>query len=151
MFSLFQKKRHLTPEEDGRIIAAIREAEVRTSGEVRVFIESKNPMVDPVERAAEIFHRLKMHETKHRNGVLIYVAVKHREVAIFGDQGIHEKVGTEFWKKEVNTMIGHFRKNEMVDGVIHCVRDIGNVLAEKFPFIPGEDKNELPDDIIFGH
>jgi len=151
MLPFFRKKRHLTPEEDQRIIAAIRKAEERTSGEVRVFVESKNPMVDPVDRATEIFHLLKMHETHHRNGVLIYVAVKHRELAIYGDEGIHQMVGSDFWHREVQTMLGHFKKNEMVDGVIHCIRDIGEVLAEKFPFIPGEDKNELPDDIIFGH
>ena len=150
MFPFFKKKDFFTVEENERIIEAIRNAEKRTSGEVRIFIESKNPLVDPLERAAVIFAKLKMEETDHRNAVLLYIATKHRELALYGDKGIHEKVGTEYWQREINLMMKNFREHHLADGIVNCIRDIGETLAEKFPYIPTEDKNELPDEIVFG-
>lgn len=151
MFPFSSKKKLLTPEEDKIVLEAIREAESRTSGEIRVYMESHNPLVDPLERAAVIFRQLEMEKTHHRNGVLIYLAIKDRELAILGDKGIHEQVGLDYWKKEIAIMLEHFKKHEPAKGLVHCIRDIGTVLQQKFPFMPGEDRNELPDDIIFGH
>ena len=150
MFSLFRKKPLFTQEENERIVAAIRNAEKRTSGEVRVYIEPKNPLVDPLERAALIFAKLRMEETDHRNSVLLYIATTHKEVALFGDHGIHEKVGIEYWQQEVKEMLDYFRNDNLVNGIINCITHIGETLHEKFPYIPTEDKNELPDEIIFG-
>jgi uncharacterized membrane protein len=151
LFSIFKKKEaFFSEEENDRIIAAIRESENRTSGEIRLFVESRNVYMDPLERAAEIFVQLKMDQTLHHNGVILYVAVKDREVALFGDKGIHEKVGTLYWNAEVNEMIQYFKENKLVDGVINCIHHIGNTLCEKFPYNPSEDKNELPDEIVFG-
>jgi len=150
MFSFFKKKNFFTVHENERIIEAIRNAEKRTSGEVRIFIEPKNPLVDTLERAASIFFKLEMDETDHRNAVLLYIATKHKELALFGDKGIHEKVGKEYWEKEVQEMLQNFRNNNLVDGIVNCITHIGETLSEKFPYIPTEDKNELPDEIIFG-
>jgi len=150
MFSLFKKKPFFTLEENERIVSAIRSCENRTSGEIRIYLESKNSYVEPLDRAAELFFQLKMDKTHHRNGVLLYIAHKHKEVALFGDTGIHEKVGKEFWEKEVHQMINYFRNNHLADGIVHCVLHVGETLCEKFPFIPTEDKNELPDEIVFG-
>lgn len=150
MFSLFKKKDLFTVHENERIVAAIRNAEKRTSGEVRVFIEPKNPLVDPLERAALIFAKLEMDETDHRNAVLLYIATKHKELALYGDKGIHGKVGTAYWEKEVQEILQNFRNNSLVDGVVNCITHIGETLSEKFPYVPTEDKNELPDEIIFG-
>ena len=150
MLSFFNKKNFFTREENDRIVSAIREAEKRTSGEVRIFIETKNPLVDPLERAALIFSKLKMEETDHRNAVLLYIATKHRELALYGDKGIHEKVGTAYWQNEVKMMLKHFSENHLVEGIVKCLKDVVETLAEKFPYIPTEDKNELPDEIIFG-
>lgn len=132
------------------IMNAIKQAEMQTSGEIRLFIEAKNPWIDPLDRAGEIFFRLRMNETRHRNAVLIYVAHKHRELAIFGDEGIHQRLGSDYWRKEVELMLGHFKTGHLADGIIQCIRHIGGALQEKFPFVAGEDKNELPDDVIFG-
>ena len=152
LLSLLRKKRdYFTQQENEQIIAAIRSCENRTSGEIRIYVESKNPYVEPLDRAAEVFTNLKMNLTHHRNGVLLYIAVKHKEVALFGDEGIHQAVGTEFWNREVHHMLQHFRENHLADGIVHCVRHVGDVLAEKFPYIPTEDKNELPDEIVFGN
>ena len=150
MFPFSKKKEFFTCEENDRVVAAIRSCENRTSGEIRVYVESRNLYMDPLDRATEIFLGLKMHLTHHRNAVLLYVAVKDKEVALFGDEGIHQQVGTAFWNTEVNHMLAYFKDNHLADGIEHCVRHVGEVLSEKFPFIPTEDKNELPDEIVFG-
>ncbi len=149
-FSYFKKKDLFTPKENDRIVDAIRNSEKRTSGEIRVYIEPKNPLVDPLERAALIFYKLKMEETDHRNAVLLYISTTHKELALFGDHGIHEKVGTEYWQKQVQDMLQHFKNNNLADGIVNCIMHIGETLCEKFPYIATEDKNELPDEIIFG-
>lgn len=152
IFSIFTKRKDFfSAEEQERILEALRNAEKRTSGEIRIYLEPKNPLVDPLERAALIFFKLRMELTDHRNGVLLYIATKHKELALYGDKGIHEKVGQEYWSTEVKEMLKHFRENHLVDGIINCIGHIGETLSEKFPYIATEDKNELPDDIIFGN
>ena len=147
----WQKKKSFFKEEDNRLVVkAIRHAEQRTSGEVRVFIESRCSWVDAIDRAAEIFFTLKMEKTEQRNAVLVYVAVKDRQVAVFGDEGIHNKVGTEYWNKLVREMLSEFSSNHYAKGIAECVIQIGNALQTNFPFDKGTDKNELPDEIVFG-
>lgn len=149
--SIFSKKKQFfTAEENDLIVAAIRSCENQTSGEIRVYVESTNIYVDPLDRAIEVFANLKMQLTASRNAVLLYIAVKHKQVALFGDQGIHEQVGSEFWNKEVQQMLEYFRNNKLADGIVQCVSHVGQVLSEKFPYDPKEDKNELPDEIVFG-
>lgn len=129
---------------------AVRQAELRTSGEVRVYIESRCRFVDAIDRAAEVFWNLKMDQTALRNGTLVYVAIKDHQAAVFGDEGIHQKVGTAFWQTEVAKMMGHFRQGHIPDGIIAVVKDIGEALSQHFPYDAATDKNELPDDIVFG-
>lgn len=152
MFSfLFRKKEFFTPAQRERIVEAIRINEKRTSGEIRVFVESRCPMVDALDRAVQVFFKLKMDKTDQRNAVLVYVAIKDRQLAVFGDQGIHEKVGTAYWANEVGKMISLFNKNDYAEGIRQCVLDIGESLHKYFPYDNDTDKNELPDDIVFGH
>ena len=150
MFSLFKKKEFFSKEENDKIIAAIRHAEERTSGEVRVFVERKCKFIDPLDRAREIFAELKMQNTKDRNAVLVYVAIRDRQLAIFGDSGINAKTGEAYWKQEVDKMISSFNQECYADGISDCVRDIGLALQTYFPYDKETDKNELPDEIIFG-
>jgi len=151
LFSFFRKtKTFFPPKEMERIVEAIRNAEMQTSGEIRIFIESRNPLVNVLERAAEIFFRLKMQETDERNAVLLYIAMKDHELALFGDEGIHKKVGEQYWKNEVAEMISKFTKEDLCGGIVNCVTHIGQTLKEKFPYDAKVDKNELPDDIVFG-
>lgn len=151
--SIFSFKRNarslFNPAEEERIVSAIRAAELRTSGEIRVFIESRCRFVDPVDRAAEVFFGLKMEQTEDRNGVLLYVAMKDHQLAVFGDEGIHKIVGSEFWYKEVDKILKEFNAAHYVDGIIEIVKDIGEALVKHFPY-EQEDKNELPDNIVFG-
>jgi uncharacterized membrane protein len=150
IFPLFKKKEFFSANDKEQIVAAIRMAEKETSGEIRVFVESKNSFVDPIDRAAEIFFKLKMQNTEHRNAVLLYIAIKDKELALFGDEGIYVKAGTAYWNNAVKNMIAQFTKDNISNGIEQCIRQIGETLKEKFPYIPSEDKNELPDDIVFG-
>lgn len=150
LFPFFKLKPIFTEDEMRRIVSAIRTCEQKTSGEIRVYIEAKNPYVNPLERAVEVFAQLKMEQTDHRNGVLLYIAYKHHEVALFGDAGIYEKTGEAFWNAEVEKMLANFKENHLPEGIIECVLDVGEALQSFFPYEHAEDKNELPDDIVFG-
>lgn len=151
ILSLFRKPYHfVSPTEEEKIVEAIRIAEKRTSGEIRVFMESRCRFVDPLDRAAELFYGLKMHETDQRNAVLIYIATKDHQLALFADEGIYQKCGTEFWKEEVRLMLQDFNKANYAEGLAHIVGDVGQALHQHFPYNNDTDKNELPDNIIFG-
>src|SRR6187549_2172088 len=150
MFSLFKKKEFFSAEDKAQIVEAIRLAEKETSGEIRIFVESKNPFVDPIDRAAEIFFKLEMQNTEHRNAVLLYIAMKDHELALFADEGIYKKAGAEYWDNAVKNMISQFTRHNINNGIEQCVRQIGQTLKEKFPYEASTDKNELPDDMVFG-
>lgn len=150
MSPLFKKKEFFSPVQKERIVQAIREMEQQTSGEIRVFVESKNPLVDPVERAKQVFHQLKMENTKLRNGVLIYIAVKHRELALYGDEGIYKATGPAYWNDAVKKIITHFKGADLCDSIVKSIIHIGETLKEKFPYHKNADHNELPGDIVFG-
>lgn len=149
-FSFFRKTVFFTAEEQQQITDAIKEAERRTSGEVRVFVESRCRFVDPLDRAAEIFVGLKMNETKDHNAVLVYLAVKDHQFAVLADDGIHRKVGDAFWNNEVLAMRRHFKEDHIADAVVQVINDVGEALHTHFPYDRDNDKNELPDDIVFG-
>jgi uncharacterized membrane protein len=150
IFSFFKRKPFFTTEEQEKIATAIRQAEKRTSGEIRIFIESNCRYVEPLDRAAELFFGLKMDQTKEHNAVLIYIAIKDHQLAIFGDEGIHKKTGQEFWYKEVREMLSEFNRENYAEGLVKVVSEVGEALYEHFPYDNASDKNELPDDIVFG-
>jgi uncharacterized membrane protein len=151
LFSFFRKKKQFfTDEENHLVVKAIRHAEQQTSGEVRVYVESHCRFMDAIDRAAEIFFSLKMDKTEERNAVLVYVAVKDRQLAVFGDEGIHRKVGYEYWNKIVAEMLTSFNKDDYAKGIAECVIQIGEALKTNFPYNKGTDKNELPDSIVLG-
>jgi uncharacterized membrane protein len=145
-----KKKHFFTDEEELRIVEAIRNAERRTSGEVRLFVEAKCPYMDAVDQASKLFFKLQMDETEDRNGVLVYVAVKDQQLAIFGDEGIHKKVGSDWWENEVKKMIAKINSDSLAASICEIVNDIGEALHTHFPFNNDTDKNELPDEIVFG-
>lgn len=150
LFPWQKKKDFFSEEEKKQLVDAIQKAEQQTSGEVRLFIESKCKYVDALDRAKEIFFNLKMHETEERNGTLIYVAVDDKQAAVFGDEGIHQKVGQKYWEDEVAKMLLHFKNRELVDGICLGIHDLGQALKFYFPYNSDTDKNELPDEIVFG-
>lgn len=145
------KRKSLLSEEDSRLVVkAIRQAEKSTSGEVRVFVESRCAWMDAMDRAAELFFSLKMDQTEQRNGTLVYVALKDRQLAVFGDEGIHKKVGTQYWNRLVADMLRDFKGEQYGKGIAECVIQIGNALQTYFPYNSDTDRNELPDEIVFG-
>ncbi len=148
--SLFRRKPLFNEAQQQQIVAAIKGAEQHTSGEIRVYVESHCRFVDPLDRATEVFAGLHMEKTAARNGVLIYVALKDRQLALFGDKGIHEKVGTAFWNERVKNILGHFNKADYAGGIARIITETGQALQRHFPYDKGTDKNELPDDVVFG-
>ena len=148
--SFLKRKPLFSGEQQSQIVAAIQQAEQCTSGEIRVFVENRCRYVDPLDRAAEIFSGLRMEKTAARNAVLVYVALKDRQLALYGDRGIHEKVGSAFWNQQVGNILSHFNKADYAGGIAGVVMEIGQALQQHFPYDRGTDKNELPDDIVFG-
>lgn len=123
------------------IIKAIVEAEKMTSGEIRVHIQSKCTG-DVFEHGKKVFQKLKMDETKDRNGILIILAKDSKKFAILGDKGIHEKVGDSFWNETRDKMLSHFKKDELKEGIVAGVLSVGEKLKQYFPY-EKDDKNEL--------
>ncbi len=153
MFAFFRKKPHkfFSAEEQEKILDAIRTGEKTTSGEIRVFIENRCRFVNAIDRAAELFYALSMEKTRHRNGTLVYIALKDRQLAVYGDQGIHEKTGNKFWEDAVHLMVRNFNNENYAEGIATVVLKIGETLSFHFPYEESTDKNELPDELVFGH
>ncbi len=152
MFNLFKKKAEdfFTIQQKQAITTAIKQVEEKTSGEVRVFIESKCRFVNPIDRAKELFELLDMQKTEERNAVIVYIALKDRQMAIYADVGINQKVGNKFWNSQLQLMKTLFGKEEYVQGIIEVILQIGEALYEFFPY-KKNDINELPNDIVFGN
>ncbi len=138
----------LSKEEEAEVVEAIRLAEQNTSGEIRVHLEKETAMA-PLDRAIEVFHLLKMDNTKDRNGVIIYVAVKSRQFAIYGDKGIHEKVADDFWNCTKDIMTGHFKNGENCKALVEGIQNAGIQLQKHFPY-QSDDTDELTNEISKG-
>ena len=135
--------------EEKQVIAnAIKNAELNTSGEIRVHIEPKCKE-EVLDHAAFIFEKLKMHETENRNGILFYLSLDDHKFAVIGDAGINQKVGDEFWEIVKNEMIPLFKEGKMVIGLAMGIEKAGVELKKYFPY-QSDDKNELDDEISFG-
>ncbi len=135
---------------DDRIKIAIASAEQQTSGEIRVSVSRY--FWGSVRRAAEMaFKRMGMRATQDRNGILIFVVPSRRRFVVVGDEGIHKKVGQEFWEKLVAAMSGDFREGKFNEGLVRGIAECGRLLAAHFPFQGERDVNELPDEIDFGN
>ncbi len=139
---------HLSEDQQKQILKAIHEAELKTSGELRVHIES-HCEGHPVERAKVLFFELGMHQTDLQNGVLIYLAHKDRKFSIVGDKGIDAKVPLEFWETIRDEMRPLLTKNEFGMALSHGIMRAGEVLATFFPY-QKDDHNELSNAISFG-
>jgi len=138
----------LTTAEEQEIVAAIGVAEKNTSGEIRVHIE-KETSIAAIDRAMEVFRNLNMENTQERNGVIIYVAVKSHQFAIYGDQGINEKVAKDFWDCTKDLMANHFKNGNFKQGLIDGILNAGEQLKTHFPF-QKDDKDELSNEISKG-
>ena len=145
---MLRARTFLTKEERHSIESAIAQAEHRTSGEIRIHIETNCPS-EPKERALRTFHLLRMNKTANRNGVLIYVACNSRDVAVIGDKGINNAVPVGFWKDVIALITSCFSEGKYADGLKSAVSLIGEKLSEFFPYMK-DDVNELSDEISIG-
>ena len=128
-----------------KIVEAIRHAEQKTSGEIRVFISGK-PTADPVATAQAHFIEMEMDKTREHNGVLIFVAPRAHKFAVIGDAAVHKRCGEEFWNQLAQEMSSHFRDSDFTTGIVHGIEKAGELLARNFPRRP-DDTNELPDEV----
>lgn len=138
----------LTQEEEQHVVEAIRQAELHTSGEIRVHLE-KSANGDPTSRALELFHFLKMDNTKLQNGVLIYVAVDDKQFVIYGDKGINDVVEPNFWNSTKDVMQAHFKNGDFKQGLVDGIIKSGEQLQKYFPY-EDDDINELSNEISKG-
>ena len=138
----------LTKNDEAEIVEAIRVAEKQTSGEIRVHLE-KTYDGDHFDRALELFHQLKMDNTKQENGVLIYVAVEDKSFVIYGDKGINDVVPNNFWESTRDAMQAEFKKGDFKQGLIEGVLKSGEQLKTYFPY-SDSDLNELTNEISKG-
>ncbi|MES2410304.1 MAG: TPM domain-containing protein [Bacteroidota bacterium] len=138
----------LTFEEEQEIVEAIGKAEKNTSGEIRVHIEQETSIA-AIDRAMEVFRSLNMENTVERNGVIIYVAVKSHQFAIYGDEGIDKKVGADFWNCTKDAMENHFKHGNFKQGLIDGILNAGEQLKKHFPYLDS-DTDELSNEISRG-
>jgi len=138
----------LSQSKEKEVVEAIQMAEENTSGEIRVHIE-KETSIAPIDRAVEVFSMLKMENTKDRNGVIIYVAVKSKQFAIYGDQGINEKVADDFWNTTKDIMLHHFKNGDNKQALVEGILSVGQQLKHHFPH-QDDDVNELSNEISKG-
>jgi uncharacterized membrane protein len=134
-------------EEKKQITDAIAQAELNTSGEIRLHVEGRCKL-DVLDRAAYVFEKLDMHKTEQRNGVLFYLAVYDRKFAILGDGGINKLVPENFWDEIKATMLGYFKEGRFADGISKGILMAGEQLKANFPY-QSDDVNELSDEISF--
>jgi len=146
-------RRFLTEADFDAVTRAIKAAEARTSAEIRVHLERRVPRrlwvgrpPEVMTRARHVFHRLGMHKTPERHGVLIYVAVEDRRFAVVGDEGIHGRVGDPHWQRVRDLMADKLRANAPREAIEHGVAELGRTLAEHYPRRRG-DTNELSDEV----
>ncbi len=138
----------LTEPDRARVMDAIGQAENRTSGEIRVHIED-HIEDDVLDHAAFIFEELDMHRTRDRNGVLIYLSVADRKVAVIGDSGINERVPPNFWHDVIGVLQLHLAAGRRVEGISEAVHMVGEKLRTFFP-LRSDDRDELSNEISFG-
>jgi uncharacterized membrane protein len=140
-------KQFLSKLEHDQIVAGIRAAESKTSGEIRVYIQRGKLRTDPLISAQKKFRRLRMDKTSERNAVLIFIAPRAHKFAVVGDKAIHEKCGEEFWQRVVGAMRAHFQNEKFSRAIVEGIEEIGRLLSTHFPQTP-DSSNELPDEVV---
>lgn len=141
--------RFLRELEHDRIINAIKAAEAKTSGQIRVFLQRGNFEEDAIGRAQKKFLQLGMQKTAERNAVLIFVAPRAQKFAVIGDEGVHQKCGEQFWQQLVARMREHFLREDFTQALLEAITATGELLARYFPKTSAAP-NELPDEIVEG-
>jgi uncharacterized membrane protein len=150
-------RKALPPDMLERLTRRVAASEKRHSGEIRIYVEPGLPMsylwrdATPRERAVAMFGKLRVWDTEHNNGVLIYLLLAERAIEIVADRGLHRVVGEEEWRHIVERMSGAFKQGRFEDGLTQALEEVSALLVAHFPLVPGEpDSNELPDEPVLG-
>ena len=138
----------LSKEDQEEVVQAIKEAELNTSGEIRLHIENQCPEDDPFDRALEVFQELEMQNTELQNGVLMYLAIDDHHFVIAGDKGINDVVEKDFWESTKDHVISNFKEGKFKEGLVQGILEAGEQLKRHFPY-QSDDENELSDDISY--
>ena len=135
-----------------RIEARVKASEQHHSGEIRVCVEASLPLsylwrhAPARERAVTMFGKLRVWDTQHNNGVLIYLLLADRQVDIVADRGLNDHVSVAQWSALLSDMSGAFRRGEYESGLIAAVDAVNALLVRHFPVSSkAENRNELPD------
>jgi len=147
---MFASKSLFTAEQIKQIEASIKSAEENTSGEIRVYVDGRCKEDDVVKYAQQVFHKTGMNKTVLANGVLFYFAIKDRQFAVIGDKAIHQNVTPAFWTLLRDIMQKQFAQGKFTEGLCEAIEKAGIELKKYFP-LSSSDKNELPNEIIFGN
>ncbi len=150
MFFRNKKKELRQRVDEIQLQQCIAQAERQTSGEIKLYIESHNPLIDIVERAAEVFYSLEMQKTDQRNAVIIYLAYHDREFALFGDEGIFEKYSQAQWQELCDHTDAILAAGDIQQGLEYAIEHVGKWLSTEYPYSDKCERNELPDEIVFG-
>ena len=126
-------KEFLSKLEHDQIVQAIRDAESKTSGAIRVFIQRGEVKEDSLHAAQKRFRRLGLHKNAQHNDVLIWVAPRSHKFAVVGDEAIHHKCGDLLWQRIIEKMRAHFRNERFTHALVDAIHDIGDALSEPFP------------------
>ena len=141
-------RRELRAADLDRVTAAVRRAEAGTGAEIRVHLDARCAG-DPVAQAVAVFERLGMTRTAEQSGVLVYLALEDRKLAVIGDAGVHARVAEGYWPRLAAVLADHCRAGRPADGIVAVVDELGSLLARHFPRRP-DDRNELDDDVSLG-
>ena len=148
--SIFSSKKEVffSKPQEKLIVAAIKQAELNTSGEIRVHLDEEE-IEEIKERAVYIFDSLGMQNTKLKNGVLLYINPVIKRFLVLGDEGIHQNVGDDFWERISQIMQEYFAKGDYTNGTVKAIEAIGIELKKYFPYQGDKDINELDDEISY--
>jgi len=136
----------LSQQQMNRVAEAVAAAESSTSAEVKVVV-LRHCWVDIREKAKRLFYKHQLHRTKDRNAVMILLVLANREFLVYGDQGIHQRVGEEFWGSVRDTMLETFRSGDLTEGLCKGIACVGEQLARHFPR-GDDDVNEISDEVV---
>lgn len=139
----------LSEVQEQALVDAISQAELYTSGEIRIHLEKSTGNSSAEQRAKQWFGKLGMHKTAEKNGVLFYLAIQDRQLALWAGEGINEKVPADFWQEIIDLMISKFKEGHFSEGLIDGVEKTGKALGEFFPR-KDDDVDELSNEISKG-
>ena len=149
----------LSPDALTHLTQSVQNSERLHSGEIRIYVEAGLPFsylwrtapMDQITRcrALGMFGKLRVWDTAHNNGVLIYLLLAERAIEIVADRGLNDKVSPHAWQSVLQDMRITFRRGEFVSGLGLAIQEIHRLLVAHFPLAPGEtNPNELPDEPV---